>query len=210
MTLRQAKLLDRKVEEKYGLPTLLLMENAGNAVAQEALKILSNKPGKVAIFCGKGNNGGDGFCAGRHLLSQGIKPDFFLIGQKSAVAGAARVNLDILLKLKQKVFEITPRNIHSIRTAKYSLIIDALLGVGIKGQVRGIFSDIIALINSAPAKVLSVDLPSGLDTDSGKALGCCVKADKTVTFIAKKSAMLKNQSRRYCGKIVVTGLGAPL
>ncbi len=210
LTAKQAKLLDLRAEEKYGLSTLLLMENAGRAVSQEALRILENKSGRVAIFCGHGNNGGDGFCTARHLLAAGVKPDLFLAGKISAVEDAAKTNLGILLKLKQKVTEISPRNIPFIRIAKYSLIIDALLGVGVEGEVKGIFRDLITLINSSSAQILSVDIPSGLDATSGKILGCCIRADKTITFVAKKSGMLKNQGRLYCGKIVVVDLGAPL
>ena len=95
------------------------------------------------------------------------------------------------------------------RISKHSLIIDALLGVGLMGNVSQVMADLIALINSSSAYVLSVDIPSGLDASSGKILGGCVKADKTVTFVAKKRGMLQKDGPRCCGRIVVRDIGVP-
>lgn len=211
ITAQQAKKIDKKAKDKFGISVLVLMENAGRAVAEEAMKMLrENKP--VAIFCGKGNNGGDGFVAARHLLVQGIKPDIFLAGYTCDVQNEAKVNLDILLKLKQKITEVDEKNLHLVKNKiyKYALIIDALLGVGLSGEVRGIFRDLIDIINLSKAKVLTVDIPSGLDATSGKVLGCCVKADRTVTFVAKKRGKVLGEGPKYCGRVVVKDLGIPL
>lgn len=211
LTSRQSRDIDIEARNVFGISTLVLMENAGRQLAEEAIKIL---PGKktVAIFCGKGNNGGDGFVAARHLLVYGIKPDIFLAGKVSGVGNEAKINLEILLKLKQKPVEVNAENLHLVKNKihQYALIIDALLGVGLKGEVRGIFRDLIGIINAAKAYVLSVDIPSGLDATGGKVLGCCVKADKTITFIARKRGMVYGDGPKYCGKIVVKGLGVPL
>jgi NAD(P)H-hydrate epimerase len=209
LTAKTAKLLDLEAKEKLGISTLILMENAGRAVAQEATKVFRGKK-KIAVFCGKGNNGGDGFVAARHLLAQGIKPDIFLAGGISQVENEAKTNLAILLKLKTKITQVSERNLSSIKTSKYGLIIDALLGVGLSGEVRGIYKDLISLINSSQAYKLCVDIPSGLDTTTGKILGCCVKADKTITFVAKKRGMVVGDGPRYCGKVIVADLGIPL
>jgi NAD(P)H-hydrate epimerase len=96
------------------------------------------------------------------------------------------------------------------KIAKYNLIIDTLLGVGLKGEVRGIFRDLIGIINTSKARILSVDIPSGLEATTGKVLGCCVKADKTVTFWAKKRGMVLGEGPKYCGRVVVRDLGIPL
>ncbi len=212
LSARQAKALDEKAEEKFGISTLVLMENAGRAVSEEALKILKNKKGRVAIFCGTGNNGGDGFCVARHLLACGIKPDVYLAGKISDVKKEAKANLDILLRMKQKITEASPENLRLVKVniGKYALIIDALLGVGIRGEIRGIYRDIIGTINVSKAYILSVDIPSGLDATSGKALGGCIKADKTVTFVAKKRGMVLGEGKSYCGEVTVRGIGAPL
>jgi len=208
LTAKTAKLLDLEAKDKFRISTLILMENAGSNVAAQAFKSCKGK--KIAIFCGKGNNGGDGFVAARHLLTKGIKPDIFLAGKISQVENEAKTNLEILLKLKTKVCEVSEHNLHFIKISKYGLIIDALLGVGLSGEVRGIYKNLISLINSSQAYIISVDIPSGLDATSGKILGCCMKADKTVTFVAKKRGMVIGDGPKYCGKIIVVDLGVPL
>jgi len=213
MSVRQAKEFDIMAREKLGLSVLVLMENAGRSVAEEALKVLKDKERTaVAVVCGKGNNGGDGLVACRHLLCWGIKPNIFLAAKINEVRGEARVNLDILLKMKQKVVEVNNKNLALVRRTilESGLIIDALLGIGIKREVNGIFRDLINIINVSKAYVIAVDVPSGLDADSGKALGCCVKADKTVTFLAKKRGMVLNNGRTYCGRVIVKDLGVSL
>lgn len=209
ITAQKAKDLDIKAKEKFGISTLVLMENAGRAVAEEAIKVLRGK--SAAIFCGKGNNGADGFVAARHLLVQGIKPDIFLAGNISDVENEARVNLDILLKLRQKITEVNEENLRLVknRISQYGLIIDALLGIGLSGEVRGILRDLVRIINSSKAYILSVDIPSGLDARDGKVLGYCVRADKTITFVAKKRGMVIGEGPKYCGRVVVKDLGIP-
>jgi NAD(P)H-hydrate epimerase len=211
LSAKQARAIDIRAKDKFGVSTLLLMENAGRSVAREAMKILGKRK-SVAIFCGKGNNGGDGFVAVRHLLTCGIKPDVYLAARFCEIENEARINLDVLLKLKQKIIEVGEGNLYLIKDkiSKYDLIIDALLGVGLKGRVRGIYGDLIRIINTAKAYVLSIDIPSGLDATTGKILGCCVRADKTVTFVAKKLGMTIHEGAKNCGKIIVKDLGMPL
>ncbi len=211
LTAAQAKALDKKALEKYGISTLVLMENAGRAISNEAIKVLKSKR-KLAIFCGTGNNGGDGFCAARHLLTSGIKSEVYLIGRRKDVKNEAKINLDILIKLKQKVLEIKPENIYLIKNKikGYKLIIDALLGVGLKGKVRPVYQEVINIINASKAYILSVDIPSGLDATTGKVLGTCVKADKTITFVGKKRGMIYGEGNKYCGKVLVRDIGVPL
>lgn len=211
LTAKAAKAIDNRAKDRLGIPVSVLMENAGRSIAEEAQKLL-RKQGKVAVFCGRGNNGADGFVAARHLLASRIKPDIFLAGKISEVQGEARMNLNILIRLKQKVRQLNLKNLTSTgrKMRRYSLIIDALLGVGLKGKARGIFAELIPLINASGAYILSVDIPSGLDATTGKARGCCVKADKTLTFVAKKRGMVIASGPEYCGKVIVRGLGAPL
>jgi NAD(P)H-hydrate epimerase len=241
LSVRQAKEIDKKARELLGISTLVLMENAGRAVAEELMRMpcrkgkvavfcgntrskrmlrcaafCSNTPSKrmlrCAIFCGKGNNGGDGFVAARHLLLRGIRPDIFLAADIGEVKNEARTNLDILLKLKQEIFKVRQDNLYLVksRLKRYSLIVDALLGIGLVGQVNGMFGDLIGMINIAKAKRLAVDVPSGLDADNGKVLGRCIKADTTVTFVDKKRGMVVGEGPKYCGRIVVKDLGVPL
>ncbi|MDD5129185.1 MAG: NAD(P)H-hydrate epimerase [Candidatus Omnitrophica bacterium] len=205
-----AKSLDKKAVERFGIPVLVLMENAGRCVGEEALNILRKRRGRVAIFCGTGNNGGDGFCAARHLLAAGIKPDIYLSAKIADVKNEAKTNLDILLRMKQKIIEVNPVRLSLIKTKKYSLIIDALLGVGLKGEMRYIYQELIRIINASRAFILSVDIPSGLDATTGKAGRDCVKADRTITFVAKKRGMVSETGKEYCGEVLLRGIGIAL
>lgn len=208
-TAKQAKDLDNKIKEKFGISTLLLMENAGRAVAEESIK---NNPKKVLVVCGTGNNGGDGLVSARHLLARGVCVEIYLLGRIQEIKNEAKTNLEILLRLKQKVIELNPHNLSRFKSKvfKADLIIDALLGVGLKGEVRKPYQQAIELINNSKAYILSVDIPSGLDANKGQALGCCVRADKTVTFVARKRGMVLGDGPKYCGKVVVVDLGVPL
>jgi NAD(P)H-hydrate epimerase len=209
LTAKAVQAIDRKARDKFGISTLLLMENAGSAVAREVFKLY--RPGmELAVFCGKGNNGGDGLVAARHLMSRKIKPDIFLACSFSRLVNEAKNNLDILLKLKAKIIRLSERSLKKIKISKYHLLVDALLGVGVSGELRGIYPKLIELINSSRARIISVDVPSGLDATTGKVLGGCVKADKTVTFIAPKRGMLMGDGPKYCGKVIVEDLGIPL
>jgi NAD(P)H-hydrate epimerase len=212
ITIRQSREIDLKAASKYGMPVLLLMENAGRSVAEETLTQIQHKDKDVVVICGKGNNGGDGFVAARHLLAEGIGVKVFLAGKISDVRNEAKINLEILLKLKRKIIEVDAKALPLIKKQllKSAVIIDALLGVGVSGEVRGVYGDLIRLINASEAYVVSVDIPSGLDADTGKILGCCVKAQKTVTFLAKKRGMVSGAAPKYCGHIVVKGLGIPI
>lgn len=211
LTAVEAKALDKKALEKFGIPTLILMENAGRAIMEEALKNLKSSQSKIAVFCGKGNNGGDGFCAARHLLVKGFKPDVYLVCKINDVENEAKINLSMLLKMKQRIIQIDPRNLSFLRKriGEYDLIIDALLGVGTKGPIRPAYQQVIDLINSLDRYVLSVDIPSGLDATTGEVRGRCIKADQTVTFVAKKLGMVRGMGRKYCGKVIARSIGLP-
>jgi len=209
LTAKTAKLIDQEAGRRFGISTLVLMENAGAAVARYALETCQDRK-RIACFCGKGNNGGDGFVAARHMLAKGAKPDVYLAGKFSQVEREAKTNLDILRALDCQVREIDQDSLSSIAIEKYSLIIDALLGVGLSGPVRGIYQELIVLINSADAAVLAVDIPSGLDATTGNILGACVKADITVTFVARKLGMVTHEGLAHCGRVIITDLGLPL
>ncbi len=211
LTAAQAKALDQKALTQFGISTLVLMENAGRAVAEETLKVLKSRRDQLALFCGMGNNGGDGLCAARHLLVAGLQPQVYLVGKIKDVKSEAKVNLDMLLELKQKITEINSDNINYIRNkiVALRLIIDALLGVGVKGELRPLYQQLIDMINISTVPVLSVDIPSGLDATTGRILGCCIKADRTVTFVAKKRGMVYGEGKQYCGKVLVRAIGLP-
>lgn len=211
LTALQARKLDFKATGRFGMPVALLMENAGRAVSREVLKVIGRKKLKVAVICGKGNNGGDGFSAARHLMAKGIDVDIYLCGKISEVKEEAKANLDILLRLKKKIFIVNKASLKRFkrRLSGYGLIVDSILGVGLRGNVKGVILEVINIINQAGAPVLSVDLPSGMDADTGEALGAAVKADSTITFVAPKKGMVKLAGRKLCGHIVVSDIGFP-
>jgi NAD(P)H-hydrate epimerase len=215
LTRAEVRELDRRAIEYYGIPGVVLMENAGRAVAEEAVKMLPTKDTKrVALFCGKGNNGGDGFVAARHLNNHGVEVEVYLLCKSEEVASSldAYTHLGIIQKMGLPVREvITPKEVKEIlpRLKGSDLLIDALLGTGLTGNVREPYKTLIKGLNSLGSPMLSVDIPSGLDCDEGLPLGVAVKATKTVTFILPKVGFFKNQGPAYVGELVVADIGIP-
>lgn len=158
----------------------------------------------IAIVCGVGNNGGDGLVAARHLLNAGVKVQVCLIGKISKLKPDPKTNLNILEKMGVKVKRVkTLKGLKGI--GKAGLIIDALFGIGLSSEVREPYASIIDFLNRSRKPILAVDVPSGLDADTGQAPGIAVKAKRTVTFVAKKKGF--RRASRYCGKVVVRDIG---
>ena len=216
LTRKQAREIDRIAINEYGVRGLILMENAGRACALEAADILSQPAGKrVVAFCGSGNNGGDGFVAARHLTNWGYEVSAFLVGRISDVligAGDAAVNLEIALNMAIPVQEMTDlsgaRDAVS-RSAGADLIIDALLGTGLSSEVREPYRSLIDGMNGLGAPVLAVDVPSGLDCDTGCPLGAAVRATRTVTFVLSKRGFHRPGAAGYTGEVKVAEIGVP-
>jgi len=213
VTAKQIQNLDNIAINKYEIDSLFLMENAGKAVADEVASILINKKTKkVAIVCGKGNNGGDGFVAARYLLNQGFEVKNFLLGKVKEITSDAYANLEMLLNLGQKIYEIP--NIKSFNRYKKNIrdcqiVIDAIFGVGLKGKLREPAKTVINFLNRSKRQVVSVDVPSGLDATTGFVLGTCVKADRTVTFTLAKKGFFINQGPKFIGKLKIADIGVP-
>ncbi|MDD5458994.1 MAG: NAD(P)H-hydrate epimerase, partial [Phycisphaerae bacterium] len=181
------------------------------------------------IIRGAGNNGGDGFVIARHLLNNNIGVKVIVCGQREKIKGDALVNLRILENIGQEIIYIDPKNqtdkvaqasslVNKISTKTVELhlnklirnadfIVDALLGTGLTGDVKDSFKKVIEAINAAGCPVLAVDIPSGLDCDTGKPLGAAVQADYTVTFVAVKKGFTKPESEKYTGKVFVASIG---
>jgi NAD(P)H-hydrate epimerase len=185
------------------------MENAGRHVACELLKA-SEKNKKVLVVCGLGNNAGDGFVAARHLVNQGVKVKIWLIGRPGQLRGDARINYLILKKLKYPVIFIGAHSRVPVGDIKQAdAVIDAIFGVGLNREIGEPFKGVIDLINKCARRIISIDVPSGLDGTTGKRHGACVKADKTVTFTFLKKGFLLNDGPRMTGKVVVVDIGIP-
>jgi len=205
--------LDREAVEKFGMPSVILMENAGRAVYEAARGMLSGaKRKKTLCVCGKGNNAGDGFVAARHLINNGFDTEIFLLGDPAALKGDTKINYNILHKMKMK-FNLPENNgkLDSFRESlrKSDLLIDAILGTGISGEVKEPFASAISLMNQSKKPILAVDTPSGLDATDGKALGSCIKATRTVTFAFPKTGFIKNDGPDKVGALVVADISLP-
>ena len=203
VSVKEMQELDRKAIEERGVPSIALMENAGKAVSEIALRELKDiKDKKVAVFCGCGNNGGDGFVAAKHLFNKGVKVDVYLIGKRTDLKNDPKINAYLLEDAGVKICEISrPLSVDS------DLIIDAIFGIGLKGEVRNPAKDIIIDLNKKSIPIISADVPSGLDADTGKALGVSIKADITVTMQFSKKGFYKNKGPEYAGKIIVVDIG---
>ena len=208
LSVAEAKAFDRTAQEELGIPSLILMENAGRSVAEEAIKMLGGKK-RVAVVCGVGNNGGDGLVAARQLLNAGKRVEVYLVGKVSKLKSDPKTNLGILRKMKQRIS--LARSVKELRDIKKAdLIIDAIFGIGLKAEVRKPLLDIIRFLNQSQKPILSVDVPSGLEADTGRVLGMAVKARKTVTFVASKKGFFRGDGPEYCGRIVVRDIGITL
>ena len=215
LTREEMRELDRKAIEEYKIPGIILMENAGRNVAEEILKMIDDpQQAKVAILCGKGNNGGDGFVVARHLHNHSISVYVFLVAKISDILkdGDAGTNLQILLNMKIPVKEILDiPGVNSIlkELNGYNILADALFGTGLSGDVREPFKTLISGVNNLNKPTLSVDIPSGLDCNTGKFLGAAIKATKTVTFAVAKKGFYLNDGPSYTGKGIVSDIGIP-
>src|SRR3990167_2927201 len=215
LTREEMRELDRKAIEEYKIPGIVLMENAGRNVAEEVLQMIDNpQKVKVAILCGKGNNGGDGFVVARHLHNHSIHVDVFLIAKISDILkdGDAGTNLQILLNMKISVKEILDiSGVNSILNElnNYNILVDALFGTGLSGDVREPFKTLIDGVNNLNKPIVSVDIPSGLDCNTGKILGTAIKATKTVTFAAAKKGFYLGEGTSYTGNVTVTDISIP-
>jgi len=208
--------------EQYGLPGIVLMENAGRNAARVIRRDVlgAGRGGRVAIVCGAGNNGGDGFCIGRHLANCGVDVKIYLAADPGRVGGDAATNLQIVRRMGLPLTDL--RDVQQIHPAMEQwqacdAIIDALLGTGFAGEVRGPLDRVIEAINAARAAagpggrplVVAVDVPSGLDADSGRPSNVAVRADLTITMVARKVGFDAPTAAPYTGRVVVVDIGAP-
>ncbi|MCX8052223.1 MAG: NAD(P)H-hydrate dehydratase [Armatimonadetes bacterium] len=220
VTAEQMRELDRMATEKYGIPSLILMENAGRAVAEVAEDMLEDVRDKnIVVVCGPGNNGGDGFVAARHLHNAGADVKIAYFGDRAKAKGDALVNIEIAEKMGLAIDRTysTRRLKAAIRSC--DLAIDALLGTGIKGALKPEVAEVIGCLNDSDAPVLAVDLPSGIDADTGLTLGPpfssgrvfeeAVDADVTVTFGCPKIGLLTHPAAEYVGRLIVADIGIP-
>lgn len=207
--------LDRKATKVFGIPSILLMENAAIAFREELEKFNRKHPYKdITVFCGKGNNGGDGFAIARHLYLRGFKVNVIYFQDPTAMKPDVLTNFSILEKLKIKTSLFSKNTSKSVidrmlRTA--GLIVDALFGIGLGSRpVEEPYKSIIQMINQSQIPVISVDVPSGLHSDTGEEMGISIRAQRTITFTFPKLGFSNPKSRQFTGKIIVRDISIPV
>ena len=212
LTAAEMKEVDRLTTARYRVPGLTLMENAGRSVAEFIQARFPNlAERRIVVLCGKGNNGGDGFVAARYLQKTGAKPEVFLVGNQREVKGEAAKNLNRWKKLGKLGPDraVTKQFLASLPSG--SIIVDALLGTGVRGAVKGRLRDVINQVNERePGRyVVAVDIPSGLQADTGDVEGAAIVADHTVTFTAPKPGLVDREGVHRVGGLRVCQIGSP-
>jgi NAD(P)H-hydrate epimerase len=206
--------VDALAIEHVGMPGVMLMENAGRGVADFVYDTLVNPSrSRVLILCGPGNNGGDGFVVARHLRNAGVQVSVALALPREKSKGDAAVNLRIYERIDESLIDaFEPQGLERTRAEaeQAHVIVDGLLGTGSKGAPRGTIAELIKLANAAPrARRIAIDIPSGLDGDTGEAAEPCFRADATVTFVAAKVGCTLPAAELFVGRIVVVDIGVP-
>ena len=206
----QVREIDRRAIEELGLPGVVLMENAGLGCVEVMCRVGCRGP--VAIACGKGNNAGDGFVIARRLDERGIEARILLLGATDELKGDALINYTVASRSGLTIHDFS-RGFDAADFARQlagaEWIVDALLGTGASGPPREPIADAIAALNAAAGKKLAVDLPSGLDCDSGQAADPTFRADHTCTFIAEKLGFAAASARAVLGQVHVIPIGLP-
>ena len=205
--------LDRRAIEDFGVPGVVLMENAGRGAAALALEMLAGSAGPVLILAGRGNNGGDGYVLARHLANLGVLTRTLVLAPFDKISGDTLINLNIIRRLGLPVASVnldTDEPLLAEALASAVLVVDALLGTGIRGEVHGPLRHAIELVNASGKPVLALDIPSGLDADSGALLGVAVKASVTATFLCPKLGLTRGAGPALAGRVVVVDIGVPV
>lgn len=210
VTVKQMRELENAAVTKDGIALSTLMETAGRAVANEAIQIV--KSGNIAVFSGYGNNGGDGMVAARYLIENGYQVKVFLAGNSKPFSPETNANYKTLIDLGYRPISISTKEEIKKRfqeMAKPEVIIDAIFGIGIHGMLSDFYLKLIDKINGIASPVISVDIPSGLEADSGESLGIAVQADKTVTFGYPKAGFKNPKAKVYLGELIIADIGLP-
>ncbi|MEA1968532.1 MAG: NAD(P)H-hydrate dehydratase [Thermodesulfobacteriota bacterium] len=218
VTAEEIQKMDREAIESFGIPGQVLMENAGrgafNMLTDLFCDIISKK---VCIVAGRGNNGGDGFVIARYLMEMGVKTKIILLSTEDKVHGDARANLILLKKLEKEfctkcIIEIPDKDFFLKQKPlilHHDIFVDAILGTGLKSNVKGLFKDVIETLNSTGKPIFSVDIPSGLNSDTGEECGVSIKAFATATFAFAKVGQILHPGDKFTGILKTIDIGIP-
>ncbi len=210
---QQMRDADRRTIEEIGIPSLVLMENAGRQVvaAMEA-SFDELRASRVAVLCGRGSNGGDGFVVARTLSLRSVETTVFLLGEIGEVRGDARTNLEILGRLGVSVVEVPDGQaweLHFSEISEYDLIVDAIFGTGFRGPLSGLMETVVADVNNTTIPVVAIDLPTGVSADSADVEGEAIQASMTVTLAAPKIPLVLPPAEAHAGDLVIADIGIP-
>ena len=210
---REMQAMDKLTIEEYGIPGQVLMENAGRGATRVFLKTQAlSSATRIGVAAGRGNNGGDGFVMARYLSQQGFPTTVYLLAPRDAVQGDARANLELLNDLPVQVVEIPDPQAFEAQhiTMRHQQVwIDAILGTGLKSDVRGYFRTVIENMNGFNRPILAVDIPSGLNADTGQPHGVCIRANVTVTFGLAKTGHMLYPGADFTGDLHIIDIGIP-
>jgi hydroxyethylthiazole kinase-like uncharacterized protein yjeF len=213
MTRDEVRAFDAWAIHTVGIPGVVLMENAGRSCAELIKEKLADavKP-KVCIFCGTGNNGGDGYVIARHLANDDIGVCVVICGSREKIKGDARVNLDIIERTGMTIEMLDLADDRLVeKVAGFSkvcnILVDSLFGTGLKGNLSDEYVRLIEAINKQGVPIIAVDIPSGLDCDTGRPLDAAVRAEATVTFVAVKKGFTSDGAAQYTGHVFVASIG---
>ena len=214
MTRQQVRRFDAWAINTMEIPGVVLMENAARSCVELILQMLAGHPHpKVCIFCGSGNNGGDGFVIARHLFNQGVTVKIVICADTAKIKGDAKINFDICRKMNLPIERV---DIDSMGICKdieecvedCDLLVDAILGTGMSGELKSSLTLLISCINSHNLPIVAVDIPSGMDCDTGLPLPVCIEAQATVTFVAIKKGFVEcPESEAVTGRVFVADIG---
>src|SRR5438128_2458588 len=211
LTAEQMNNVDRRATDRFGIPSILMMENAAIAVVDAIFEHYQNCE-RASIFCGTGSNGGDGLAVARHLENRGVVPSLFIIGDRSKFAGDAAMNLTICERLALPTYQVTDvdsLNSALVHAADADLVVDALFGTGLNRAPEGIYAETIRSINELALPIVAVDVPSGANASSAEPFDPCVQAAVTVTFAAPKVCHVFEPAAIFCGEVVVADISIP-
>src|SRR4051794_40641221 len=210
---QQMREADRQTIDDIGIPSIVLMENAGRqAVAAMEAAFEDLGASTVAVLCGRGNNGGDGVVVARTLAQRGIEAIVFLLGSVAEARGDARTNLEVLGRIGVTVVEITDAQaweLHFSEISECDLIVDAIVGTGFHGPVTGLLETVVADVNGIGIPVVAIDIPTGLSADTHEVQGDAIQASMTVTLAAPKLPLILPPADVFAGDLVIADIGIP-
>ena len=211
---RQMRDVDQRTIDEIGIPSIVLMENAGRQVVAAMESLVDDLASRqVAVLCGTGNNGGDGFVVARTLQQRGVDTTVYVIGGLADVRGDARINLDVIGRLGVSIVEVADAQaweLHGSQVTSAEVIVDAIVGTGLSRALSGLHETVVADVNAAGATVVAIDLPSGLSADTSELIGPVLEADLTVTLAAPKVPLVLPPAEHVAGDVVIADIGIPL